>query len=549
MNLGSYFMKNTTSINVRLISMRGYSALVCSKSWGGILKFSILLWFVLLSNSVAAEWIPYEKTPGAVASTNYTISINGQPIGVESFGDVSYARFILTGKVEVVIKASQPITDCAISPLSFKIAAVKKDDSWTFSLTQPRSLILTLNKQEKLFIFADSPEVGAPTIGDSAVTNLASYMPAPHNPDAPVTAEFQKAIDETSAKNGGSGGVLYVPNGQYFVGQLKLKSNVHLYLQNGALIKAIPDFVPELYPLQGSNPKDSSFIFLGKAKNVKVTGRGVIDGNGLEVRTKNAKANIKLMRSVESSDILVDGIYFRNSSRWSLHMLQSESITYRNFKLINDVRVTPGASEKIDSFLVSNTDGVDIDASQHVVIEDSFIYTGDDTISTKVTYYMNLKRPCFDVVAKNNVLWCHKCAIRVGTETHEDMYDILFENNDIVRADRAVALQSEDGGKIYNIKAINNRAEYIGGDRNERFFLLKARKGRGGAPGSITNVLIKDFFALQPAKQESSIEGLSAGSQISGVTFENIVIGGVQVKKIGDIPMKLGDFSENIVVK
>lgn len=509
-----------------------------------IALFSLITGYSQLGH---AELIPYQSTPGAESSNAFFVSVDGRPLLVEKFGDVSYARFMFSDAVEVAVKAKQPIATYVISPQSYQVKGSVHADTLTFALTEPRSLILTINNAEKLFILADKVEENAPALQDPGVVNLAGYLAAGRDPATPVTAEFQKAIDETSSRNNGAGGILFVGNGEYHTGQLKLCSNVHLYLQSGALIKALPDFA--LYPLQGTSPRDSSFIFMANARNVKISGRGVIDGNGLEVRTRAAKANIKLLRGVQCSGIEIEGVYFRNSSRWSVHFLCSEEITLRGIKLINDLRAVPDSKKKVHEFLVSNTDGIDIDASHHVMLADSFIYTGDDAVSTKVTNYLNLKRPCHDVTIRSNVLWSYKCGLRVGDETTDDLHDIHFENNDIIRADRALALYGRDGGRIFNIQAINNRAEYIGGDFHERFFFFRVRsENKNAGPGSIENVLVKNFFALQPAAQASTIEGFSPAGQVSGVRFENIVISGVQAQKLADIPLEVKEFAEGIAL-
>ncbi|MFK7693135.1 glycosyl hydrolase family 28 protein [Paenibacillus sp. HJGM_3] len=407
---------------------------------------------------------------------------------------------------------------------------------------------MSVNNLEKLLLFADGPEPAAPDIHDPNVINLADYLPAGRDQEAAVTGYLQKAIDDTSALNNGAGGTLLVPDGKYMTAQLRLKSNVHLFLQSGAWIKAVPDSSTANYPAQ--NGSDSSFIFIPNASHVKISGRGIIDGNGMAIKTLNDKANIKLLRSADVTDLQIEDVYFLDSARWTIHLLYAQDVVLRNIKLINDLRGGPDpANPNILLPTVTNTDGIDIDSSQNVTVDGAFIYTGDDSISPKVTNYLNLKRPTLGLQIKNNVLWSLKAALKVGDETLTDIGDIRFENNDIVRADRFVAIWAGDASHIQNIDVINNRAEFIGGNYHERYFYFRIRLLNGNSkPGWIDQVHVKDFYVLNNAVQTSSIEGYDSAHLMSNVTFDNVVIQGVQAEGRDDIPLDFKNAFYNNVV-
>ncbi|MEK3722849.1 carboxypeptidase regulatory-like domain-containing protein [Paenibacillus sp. FSL H8-0034] len=489
-------------------------------------------------SEASAEIIQYPVLPGAHSSTSYTMKVNGQNVFVEKFGDISYARFSYSGTVQVDVYANETIESFGISPLNYQIEGSKDGSKLTFSISEPRTLIITINNLEKLFLFADGLEADVPVLGAPGVVNLASYLPAGRDPEAAVTGLFQQAIDDTSALGGGTGGILFVPDGKYMTAQLSLKSNVHLYLQSGAWIRAVTAFNNTNYPTQ--NNGDSSFIFIGSAQHVKITGRGIIDGNGMAVRTLNPDANIKLLRTADASDVLIQDVYFRDSARWSIHLLYASDVTMKNFKLINDLRGGPDpVNPELLRPTVTNTDGVDIDASQNVTVEGGFIYTGDDAISPKVSNYMNLKRPAFDMHIKNNVLWSLKVAMRVGDETLDDIYNVHFENNEVIRADRFLTIWAGDAVRLHDINVINNRAEFIGGNYNERYFQFVIQKKRAAInPGWIDRVLVKDFTGLNKTEQPSSIEGFDAWHLITNVTFDNVKIAGTTAANKADVPLR-----------
>jgi hypothetical protein len=486
----------------------------------------------------------YASTPGAKPCAIYEVSLEGLPLPVEDFCGIGLARFCTSRAVEVRITNGECAEDFAVSPHRlFRKASISGTDL-LLSLRPGEKAVVSVNRSPHLLLFADAPEKDAPIPGDTGVTNLEDFLPTDRRHEAVVTSAFQRALDAVSEAGGGT---LFVPNGEYRVGQLRIGSNVHLHLESGALIRAEAAFTEENYPRQGTDPLDSAFLYLNEAQNVRISGRGIIDGNGLAVRQSHPLANVKLLRTRKCANIAIEGVYFRNSSRWSLHTLHSERVSFRGIKLINDVRGEPDEIEKVHKFLVSNTDGVDIDASHDVLVEDSFIYTGDDAISVKVTNYMDLMRPAHHVVLRNNVLWTFNCAIRLGNETRADIHDVLFENNDILRADRAIALYSGDGGRIFDFTALDNRSEFIGGDYNERLFLFDIHEGRDERPpGVIENVAIRNFHALLPAPRPSTISGYSPASKIRDVRLANIVIAGRPATRTGDIPLQIGDFAERI---
>lgn len=162
---------------------------------------------------------------------------------------------------------------------------------------------------------------------------------------APTTQAIQAAIDECSAKGGG---VAYVPPGRYTIGPFWLKDNVELRLEAGATISL------------SQNPADwpASAIALVNsdgAKNIAITGRGVIDGQaqyvyapmrGVDVEITNEiesarKAGVEMKRyyrtGVEkflvvlqnSSQIHIEGVRLINSPLWTLRLQDCDQVWIR----------------------------------------------------------------------------------------------------------------------------------------------------------------------------------------------------------------------------
>ncbi len=97
------------------------------------------------------------------------------------------------------------------------------------------------------------------------------------------TSAIQKAIDKCSE----SGGRVIVPSATFMSGSIELKSNVELYLEQGAHLLAsdrLEDYNNEDAYVQnwsgvGEGRVRKHFILCVEQENLSITGLGTIDGN------------------------------------------------------------------------------------------------------------------------------------------------------------------------------------------------------------------------------------------------------------------------------
>lgn len=498
-----------------------------------------------------AELMPYTTTPEATASNRFLVSVNDEPIFVEKAGDVSYARFAFTGTANISISiTSGSISSASVSPLSYGYDASKTIESSTLSFTvrQPRTLIVRINDLENLLIFADGPEVDAPDPAQTPLANVSDYLRHPDPYEGSKTLNY--AFDAALSALGSKGGVLYVPDGLYILSQLKLPDNIHLYLEDGALLRAIDASTEEqfaqYYPPQ--NGRDSSFIYV-TGDSVKISGRGVIDGNGFNLRDfdDSGAYNLKLIRVKGTTDdplsgFTMDDVYLRNSARWTVHLIATRNVTIKRVKIINDMTVVPGADDRENRPYVSNTDGFDTDGSSDVLIDGCFIYTVDDAFSPKVTgYFGYTELASTRQTFVNNVIYTQKSALKVGNELLNNISDIFFGNNDIVISDRFFSLWTEDGVygtySISNVVFNNNRAEEIGWpDEQRRFFYFQIKtEASPPRPGRITNVYVNGLFALKDADSGSKTQSYDQSHNVSNFDLKNMYVAEVPIDSLSDL--------------
>ncbi len=461
--------------------------------------------FICLCHGGPSRFIAnIRESPGAIASRNYTVSVNGAPIFVEKFKDVSYARFAFSGTAKITVTASEPIHFSQISPLSYGTQETSSGRELSFSISRPRKLIVFVNRLEKLFIFADPLEVNPPQIGDSNVISVMKFVS--DNTGATMqTAEIQKAIDTVASSNGGTGGVLYFPNGKYLTGSFFPKNNVTIYLENGALIQGSAN--PNDYVPRDGNKGPIALIHFKNVHNTKIMGRGTIASSGTALRALTDE-HIRLCNFIGCKNCGIDGLVLRDSAGFNIHIFKSDSITLRNYKIINDLKL-------------SNQDGTDPDSSTNIVVDGAFMYTSDDAIAVKADAAL-----CEGVLVKNCVLWTVKSALKIGSDPTFGARDVTFQDNDVVHADRALALYVGSKTEIENVNYLRDKSENIGGDAKKQLIIFEIGDKKGAGAGRIKNVNVTDYTAYQFSPNRSTIKGLDANHQVSNVTFKNLIIAG-----------------------
>ena len=254
------------------------------------------------------------------------------------------------------------------------------------------------------------------------------------------TAAFQRAIGACAAANGGS---VVVPAGDYLIGSIELKSHVILRLKKGAHLMGSPDL--DDYPVVQVRWEGHwidghrGLLYAREAAHLGVQGPGKISGNpglgGREMPRRPA-----LIELITCLDARLEGFATEYQNMWSIHPTYCNGFTARNLV----IRSTGG-----------NGDGIDVDSSMHVLIEDCDIATGDDCIAIKSGRGMEgyrLARPSEDVTIRGCTLAGSIFAcIGIGSETSGGIRGVRIENCKFTQA-RTYA--------IY-IKSNTDRGAYI----------------------------------------------------------------------------------------
>ncbi|HSK12137.1 MAG TPA: glycosyl hydrolase family 28 protein, partial [Phnomibacter sp.] len=242
-------------------------------------------------------------------------------------------------------------------------------------------------------------------------------------------AAIQQAID-AAHQNGG--GKVVVPRGRYVTGPIHLKSNVELNLHEEAVLLGsfhILDY--------RSGNTTLALINSDKAKNVSITGKGLIDGQSdllmADVFDKLRAGIIKDRAWKEEGTWLK--IRPGEASRPKLiEFHHCEQVSIKNIRIqngtswIQDYRNCNGVI--IDSIHVfSNTywnnDGIDITDSKNVRITNCFINSADDGICLKSE---DRNSRCENVYIANCTIRSSANAVKLGTASWGGFKDITIRD-------------------------------------------------------------------------------------------------------------------------
>jgi len=232
------------------------------------------------------------------------------------------------------------------------------------------------------------------------------------------TKQIQRAIDLCEM-----GGTVCIPEGVFRSGALYLKSNMTLHLEEGATLLGsdnIADYPLKGYPFEGLDQLCyASLINVDGARyeNITISGKGCINANGValfraemdEARGKRGRAIF--LRNVKN--LVMEGVTIRQSPAWCVHLAYCENVSIRNVEI--HTKFDENGRQYPHIF---NGDGIDVDACQNVVIEDSYIASQDDCIAIKSGRNEEGRRvgiPSKNIVIRNCKFY-HGFGVALGSE-------------------------------------------------------------------------------------------------------------------------------------
>ncbi|MFD0714555.1 S-layer homology domain-containing protein [Paenibacillus sp. GCM10027626] len=482
------------------------------------------------------------------ASVNYTLKVNGVDVPVvKAFNDYDYAHFSVSeGKVtyEVTILNTDKVHEYAISPKKLGIQASKVEGrTITFTTEKDEYLIVMINSRAtKLVIAADPIETDVPAPSGTGIYNLAE---APYHVTgngerdgvAGRTAVFQQAIDDASAygtaQGQGTQGIVYVPAGTYYIGNLVMKSNTALYLAPGATLVGTgktADYKEHWFKNSMGRPATWWISTEFHSSNIKIYGRGTIDGNGKALhddKSTNGKGMINnLVVPIATENFTLDGIVIRESAAWAVMPVRSNDLLFTNMKMFN-------------SLSMGENDGIDIVESQNAVIRHTIGIALDDPYSTKAwkedtdiasgtVPWPGNPEPVENVLFEDAIAWTWCYGYKIGQGVMQDQRNITFKDAVVYKAAVGFAIHHKYGtGEVSGVTFENIDVEDVVGkneDNSAWMTMFTVESGNNGV-GPITGVKVKNITVRDAGESFAKIKGME-GAEITDITFENVYMPG-----------------------
>jgi exo-poly-alpha-galacturonosidase len=352
------------------------------------------------------------------------------------------------------------------------------------------------------------------------------------------TRAIQSAIDKCASSK--TGGVVVTPKGIFLSGAIFLKQGVNLLVEKEGVLKGttnIDDYPPIQTRWEGTEELwTSAFVNAEGVSDLDIYGEGTIDGSGEEWVRKNPyrrpvttvgdeqpplqstpppvrRGRPRLIGIQNSKRVRVANLNLHNQAVWCLFILYSEDV------LADGLRIT--AEHNIPS-----SDGIDIDSSKHVRVNNVYIDVNDDCISIKSgkdADGLRVNRPAEDIIIENSHFAYGHGGVAMGSETsggirNVEVRDCISDSGNW--APIRFKTQPSRGGVVENITYRNIRLH----ETKQAFeFNLEWRMVPPVAPPAAVLPVVRNVNIINVSGDVESvgiIHGLS-GSPIQGVTFRD----------------------------
>jgi polygalacturonase len=282
------------------------------------------------------------------------------------------------------------------------------------------------------------------------------------------------------------------------------------------------------------NPSDYTTLYTSKlgpgtwwiqteidSTDIKVYGRGTIDGNGYNTRKNNFMAD--LLVPVGTKNFVCDGIIVRDSSFWAVTPIQVEDALLTNLKVL-------------DRRDVSQNDGVDVIESQRVTVRRAIAIANDDSFSAKTWQYNEgstvpypyKPKPQNDILFDNCLAWTTCFGYKIGQGVWEVQDNVTFQNSYVYDGSVGFGIHHEYGTETAsNITFENIEIEHLHGpipgfpgDFGTWLGIYVKDSGRGVGP--VQDVTIKNIRARKLGTRNAVIQGHNESSIVGGVTISDV---------------------------
>ncbi len=335
---------------------------------------------------------------------------------------------------------------------------------------------------------------------------------------------FANEIDE-DAPSPDDENVMYIGPGEWNIENIVLQDGDSVYIAGGAVVHGI--------------------VNANFASNVKVYGRGIIDGS--TIRGWKGRSPRIPLKFDNCTNVTVEGVCALNANAWVFQAYDTIGGKIKNLKIISSR---------------PNGDGISLQSCKSFKVKNSFVRSWDDSLVVK-NYDENSTNITFD----NVQIWTDLAqSMEIGYETNKGqkenskIEDISFENITVLHNFHkpVLSIHNADDALVTNIKYKNIVVEdaSVGqGDGTPQLIDLGIVQNSSWSAtrerGQISNITVDGFEVLYGNDSlPSKVEGYDDQHKVTNVTIQGLKIKGKEIKSPEEGGFVINPLStENIVVK
>ncbi|MCV9879507.1 glycoside hydrolase family 28 protein [Brenneria izbisi] len=517
-------------------------------------------------SSVVLVWEKPVQAPSAIK--DYHVYMNGKLLGgtLDNQNIHSPAKPYIDNFYRVIDTTGW---HTRIGFQNFKVTGLSPDTEYRFTV---RAVYADGNES------ADSETIVQKTTPTPQTLNVTNYG-AKGDGVTNDTQAIQKAIDDCTIATYPQGCKVVVTGGEFKTGALFLHSDMTFEVAEGAILRGsqsgddyplargyylypysnppLPKRPPSLINVLESNDKGSTHA--GTFKNIRIVGKGTIDGNGWKRGLKAGGAatitdelgkTLPQYRASKAGKVSDDGILAKDQTEKAVAQGMSRNEAYKNRRsslmTLRGVRnlylegltiLNPAyhgvmvlESENVamnalvhTTYDANNADGIEFGNSQNAMVFNNFFDTGDDSINFAAGYGA-------EVAAKqqktqsgawifNNYFRKGHGAVVTGSHTGAWIEKIVAEDNVMNLTDVGLRMKSRP---------------YYGGGARDVVFRNNAMRGIVKQPFVFTIKYKADVNDTQPAAEPAQFRDVTVSDvTVDGTAKENsILVDGMTVAEM-----------------
>jgi polygalacturonase len=354
-----------------------------------------------------------------------------------------------------------------------------------------------------------------------------------------------KAIAACSKEGGGR---VLIPEGTWKTGPIHLQSNIDLHLARGATVQFSDDpmdYLPLVFVRWGGLEcyNYSPLIYARNCNNIAITGSGVVLGRGKKwwcYKKRQQKAHARLYQMaidglpvdqrkfgceehmlrpqviapINCTNVLLEDFTVgEGGPMWAVHLAYCSDVTVRRVRII--------APEG------PNNDGIIVDSSRNVIVEDCDLHTADDCIALKSGMNeegQRLGKPTENVIIRRIRATAGHGGITIGSDMSGGVRNVFVHDCHYDGPSAGIRFKAARGrgGVVENIFAQDITMGRIPGDAIEMTTDFPGFVLPSGKAPTFRNIQIKNV-TCQQAKTAARMIGL-ADTPLQSISVENLTI-------------------------